>query len=142
MSSSLEDRVLAYFHSAGLRAGDVVPSELELASELKVGRPALREALGAGEVICDAFDAGRKLFNIAGDGGDVLTARQEFVEDAAAAASGGADQYDLHGKISERELVQQSLDLGMVEIVTINPPNPHEGRQPGALRRWVRLQVR
>ncbi|HEX5334226.1 MAG TPA: GntR family transcriptional regulator, partial [Cellulomonas sp.] len=51
MSSSLEDRVLAYFHAAGLRAGDVVPSELELASELKVGRPALREALGALEVI-------------------------------------------------------------------------------------------
>ena len=34
MSSSLGDRVLAYFHSAGLRAGDVVPLELELASEL------------------------------------------------------------------------------------------------------------
>lgn len=51
MANSLEDRVLAYFHTAGLRAGDVVPSELELASELKVGRPALREALGALEVI-------------------------------------------------------------------------------------------
>ena len=51
MSTSLEDRVLAYFHGAGLRFGDVVPSELELASELKVGRPALREALGALEAI-------------------------------------------------------------------------------------------
>ena len=51
MSSSLEDRVLAYFHAAGLRSGDVVPPELELASKLKVGRPALREALGALEVI-------------------------------------------------------------------------------------------
>jgi DNA-binding FadR family transcriptional regulator len=51
LSSSLEDRVLAYFHDSGLRSGDVVPSELELASELKVGRPALREALGALEVI-------------------------------------------------------------------------------------------
>ena len=51
MSTSLEDRVLAYFHDEGLRPGDVVPAELELASELRVGRPALREALGALEVI-------------------------------------------------------------------------------------------
>lgn len=51
MSISLEDRVLAYFHDVGLRSGDVVPPELELASELKVGRPALREALGALEAI-------------------------------------------------------------------------------------------
>lgn len=51
MSHSLEDRVLEYFHGAGLRSGDVVPSELQLASELNVGRPALREALGALEVI-------------------------------------------------------------------------------------------
>lgn len=51
MSSSLEDRVLAHFHDAGLRPGDIVPAEIELASELNVGRPALREALGALEVI-------------------------------------------------------------------------------------------
>jgi DNA-binding FadR family transcriptional regulator len=51
LSSSLEDRVLAHFHDAGLRPGDVVPSEIDLASELRVGRPALREALGALEVI-------------------------------------------------------------------------------------------
>jgi len=51
LSSSLEDRVLAHFHDAGLRPGDVVPSEIDLASDLKVGRPALREALGALEVI-------------------------------------------------------------------------------------------
>jgi len=51
LPNSLEDRVLEYFHGAGLRSGDVVPSEFQLASELKVGRPALREALGALEVI-------------------------------------------------------------------------------------------
>ena len=31
LSSSLEDRVLAYSHDEGLRPGDIVPAELELA---------------------------------------------------------------------------------------------------------------
>lgn len=45
LSDDVEDRLLLLIQNNGLRPGDLLPSERELMSEYRVGRPAIREAM-------------------------------------------------------------------------------------------------